>query len=234
MGRRKARSSPGPVKKGWRLERWQALLAAAIAAIATLGVALITTFGGASSGGPSPEGPSSGASVSLGSAAALAPAAAQSAQAAIAITSFSSVPWPPPPGEDYSFRGIISNPSSLDANYWNTDGPGVHAQVYVVECRPRGADSATNGSNCLQSPPANISKNGSWYVKNWHIRNPANNAEWAAMITETSTANVNGIPPPPPPSTTPADFKVFAYYLLKQAEANNSSLSIDAFSKPVS
>jgi hypothetical protein len=238
VGGRKRRSAPGPAKKGWRPERWQTFLAAAVAAIATLGVPLITTFGGSSTGGSGSNASVSGgdpvaaAPASEGSAAAVAPAAAQSSQLTIAITSFTSVSWPPPPGEDYSFRGVISNLSSL-GGVPLTGGLATHFEVYVIACGPAGNESDTNGSNCLESPAGHLSDNGAWYVNNWHIRDPLKNAQWAAMITETSTGNVRGcIPsPPPPPTSTPADFKAFAYNLVKQAQC---SFGIDAFSKPVS
>lgn len=227
------------MKKGWRPERWQTFLAAAVAAIATLGVALITTFGGSSSGGSTSDVPVSGgepvavARASAGSAAAVAPAAAQSSQLAIAITSFTSVSWPPPPGEDYSFRGVISNLAALDGNPLSTTGPGTYFEVYVVECGPAGNESDTNGSNCLQSPAGHLSENGAWYINNWHIRDPLTNAQWAAMITEGSTGNVIGCSPspPPPPASTPPGYKSFAYNLVKQAQC---SFDIDAFSKIVS
>jgi hypothetical protein len=239
VGRRKRRSAPSPAKKGWRPERWQTFLAAVVAAIATLSVALITTFGGSSSGGsPSDVSVSNGKAVaavpaSAGSAVAVAPAAAQSSQLTISITSFTSVSWPPPPGENYSFRGFISNLSALGGAALSTGGPGTYFEVYVVECAPVGNESDTNGSNCLQSPAGHLSENGAWYVNNWHIRDPFINAKWAAMITEGSTGNVVGCfpSPPSPPASTPPNYEAFAYNLVKQAQC---SFGIDAFSKPVS
>lgn len=145
-----------------KLHRWQTLLAAIIAAIATIVVALITAHGRPTSGGPSRP-----------------PARLWPT---VSIASFSETPLPPPPGESISFYGTVDY-------YGITGGDG--AKIYVIVRRVSVTSSSVGTRPWLVSPPAHVVDGGKWSVK-WDLSNPPANAQWTAVLMINDLATLHG------------------------------------------
>jgi len=143
--------------KSRRLERWQVLLAAAVAAVASVVVALLGHWDG---GGPSPT-PS--ASSSESPSASPSPSGSKS-QTVVAITSWSERPLPPPPGKRYVFAGIARNL------------PSGQSLIFVIAAEPNMASG-----RWLVSPYTAPFKDGRWTVQ-WDLPNPPAQARWMAVV----------------------------------------------------
>jgi hypothetical protein len=199
-----------PVKTKWKLERWQAVLAAVIAAVASVGVAVITTFGTSSTPVTATSPPTESDSPALASSS---PASGdfsqrKSSQVSAVITLFSMNPYSPPPGESYAFYGTVTNLPS-GKNLLDLSGS---VSVYVLECEPPGKDPDTNGSDCLTSPPANLSENDMWNIDGWRIKDPFKDARWSVMVTQAFAGGLLEVFPLPRASVPPELQKFVTIY----------------------
>jgi hypothetical protein len=142
-------------RKRWRrLERWQVLLASAVAAIASVVVALISVApsgspGKADTGVPQVNLPPT---VRTGSSTAI-------PSMHIAITGLLEQSHPPPPGRLYVWTGTVR-------------GLLAGVSIYVIDKRP--------GGGWLVSPTAVISRKGVWTVR-WVLPIPPASARWIAV-----------------------------------------------------
>jgi hypothetical protein len=178
-----------PKSKRWRrLERWQVLLAAVVAAVASIIVALVNLPSGQSAGSPHPTPSLMESSSSSGN------------LPVIAITGLSEQPSSPPPSRRYTWDGTERNLPS-------------DAAVFVIgklSTTAAAAPQASTGSQpWLVSPQALISKNGTWTVT-WIIPNPPSAVTWSAVAqipSEGPFPTVSQCPSSPPcpplPSSTP-------------------------------
>lgn len=121
-------------RKRWgRLERWQVLLAAVIAAVASIIVALVSLL---------PHGGSTGTS-----------------SVSLAITGLSEQSSPPPPGRLYMWSGTIRDLPSDASIFVIAKSPGVQAGATVVSGESPGtAPSGESSEPWLVSPQAIILK----------------------------------------------------------------------------
>jgi hypothetical protein len=127
--------APRSRSRRWRrLERWQVLLAAVVAAVASIVVALISL---------SPGGP---AQVSV--------TTTSPASPSLAITSELEQSHPPPPGRLYMWSGTVRNIPTAASIFVIDKLAGAHATV------TEGKDAPP----WLVSPQASIAKNGTWTV----------------------------------------------------------------------
>ncbi|TCO28089.1 hypothetical protein EV652_10671 [Kribbella steppae] len=170
-----------PRRNGKRFERGQPLVIAGIAAIATIGAALIGLVGGDGHSGDksttATPSSTSFASTSLPTSS-MPPTNSSSEQSggpSIAITSWSERPIPPPPGRRYRFTGTAQ-------------GPLFSGSAIFVVARPNpqtGAESATRTARAvgkwLVSPEARVEQDGRWTVE-WDLPNPPAEAEWIAVV----------------------------------------------------
>jgi hypothetical protein len=148
-----------PRGKRWRrLERWQVLLAAVVAAVASIIVTLVSLPNGQPNVPPPPT-PSPSESSS------------SSNPLVVAITGLSEQPSAPPPSRRYRWNDIERNL------------PG-DALVFVIgklSSATAAVSQASTGSQpWLVSPQALISKNGTWTVT-WIIPNPPSVVTWSAV-----------------------------------------------------
>jgi hypothetical protein len=164
-----------PKSKRWRrLERSQVLLAAVVAAVASIIVALVTQSGG-QRGAPAPApAPSPNPVVTT-------------ATTVIAIMGLSEQPSSAPPGLRCMWNGSAQNLPYA-------------AEVLVID-KPSSTVAATgqgaaSSQSWLVSPQALVSKNGTWTVI-WIIANPQPSAvTWSAVVQITSDTGC------PQPSTS--------------------------------
>jgi hypothetical protein len=152
--------------RGWHLERWQTLLAAGIAAVASIVVAIIgfADDDSESSAEGQPTESSSSTSSPNGS----------GGDPEVAITSWEQSPMPPPPGQRYVFKGFARNLSEEGSSY-----------IFVVARRPSSQpdeESPLLGDDeWLVSPMAVAGDDGRWAVE-WGLPNPPAAAEWIAVV----------------------------------------------------
>ena len=186
MARRRGSGRPRPQGNGRprsqgkrRFQAWQGLLAAGIAAVATIAAAAITTFGTSSGSGN----PSATVAGSAG-------IAANPAPESVAITSFTDAPHNPPPAREYSFRGTVGN--------WQ----GALGEIFVVVLRPGIAEASDVYPDWLVSPPAKILSERTWIIDDWIIKSPPADARWEAIIVRAPT-NLKGGTFPVTSSTSP-------------------------------
>lgn len=143
--------------------RWQVAIAAAIAAVATVGAALITTLIGGGDGEPS-AGREPGVSTS----------ATNTIQPTVTFTSWSEKPTDPP-GREYEFEGRVSD---LPANYT------VHVIIEIPTYGPSPLDSSPQepvGSEWLVSPAADVLRDGHWKLT-WAIAHPPAGGKWVVVV----------------------------------------------------
>lgn len=167
-----ARSKTG---RNRRLERWQVLLAALVAGVATIVVAFIAR-------------PPSGAPVTPSSGGSATPSSGGPVR--VAITGLSERSYPPPPGRLYEWKGTVQ--------------PLVpYASVFVIAKRPVAQAAATEGQGSqpwLVSPKAVILSNGTWTIT-WVIRKPPSAVQWTAVVwiqyPQAESPCANCTPPPP-------------------------------------
>jgi hypothetical protein len=156
---------PRSRSKRWRrLERWQVLLAAIIAAIASIVVAFVSLLPG---GGPAPGDGSAPVSST----------AITPAPVSLAITSEFEQSHPPPPGRLYMWSGTVRH---LPAD----------ASIFVIARLPGGQVAVAEGNGSqpwLVSPQATISENGTWTVT-WVIPKPPSTVQWIAVVQVPSVA----------------------------------------------
>lgn len=151
--------------RGWRrLERWQVLLAAAIAAVASIIVALIGVPHGGSTGvSTTPP------SVSPGVSAATPSGSGSLPKISVVITSLSEQSVPPPPGRLYVWSGTVLNQPT-------------GSSIYIIAKRPGAPQTPSQSSPAwLVSPPASVLKNGTWTLM-WVIPKPPSAVQWIAVI----------------------------------------------------
>lgn len=145
-----------------RLERWQVLLAAIVAGLATLVTALVSLLGG----GPR------GVTAQPPLAAASSPSAGTEApRVSVAITGLHEQPFPPPPGRSYTWSGTVRNEPR------NSSILVIAKRLGVQATGPAGKGS----QSWLVSPGATISKAGSWTVT-WVIPKPPSAVQWIAVV----------------------------------------------------
>ncbi len=188
MARRRGSGRPRPQGTGRprsqgkrRFQAWQGLLAAGIAAVATIAAAAITTFGTSSGSGN----PSATVAGSSGIAANHAPGstATSTAPESVAITSFTDAPHNPPPAREYSFGGTVGN--------WQ----GALGEIFVVVLRPGIAEASDVYPDWLVSPPAKILSERTWIIDDWIIKSPPADARWEAIIVRAPTNLFGGTIP---------------------------------------
>jgi hypothetical protein len=140
-----------------RLERWQALLAAAVTAVASVVVALL---GLGDDTGPSPR-PSASSSGSPSPGPSL---SGSGPPTVVAIISWSERPLPPPPGKRYEFTGIARNL------------PAGQSFIYVIA-----AEGSRAPGRWLASPPFVPTEDGRWAIQ-WDLPDPPAQARWMAVV----------------------------------------------------
>lgn len=246
----------------WKPKRWQVALAAIVAAAASLGGILIATLSSRESPSSPVSSPSSESSTELIVNPSSTPSSGSSLNAVLGsppgsvmidMTSSTSEAANPPPGESYSFRGVIKNLPAINSQgrFVGGLGPsgGSQASVFVVECELQPGRSGVNGYTCLKSPAGHITQGRGWFVQNWRIQAALKDPLWSAMVVESGGAldlspDKSASPSPNgsvhsglggsfiviPPST-PLAFVDFALNLLM---SSRGSVAIDAFSRAVS
>lgn len=197
--RRKRGSTRPTAKRRWKPESWQ-VIAAAVTAVGGIFAALITTFGtsGPNSSAADPK-PSGSANFAQGTISTSMPATAP--PVAISITSFTETPLMPPPGEDFSFSGVVQNfppPYPTRQPGCTPDPVFPAAQIYVIARLPfKSINSGDNSQHWLVSPAARVINDRIWVVDNWKVSNPPTHAQWEAVVIGPycEIQNVNNAPP---------------------------------------
>lgn len=189
-GKRGSRQRPqvkagtkSPQAKGG-IKSWQAIVAALVAAVASIGVALITTFGTQPSSDET--GSQTAAVAAHNSPKQLSEAMPRSTVApAIAIVTFSVARLrPPPPRDLYSFQGTVAGIPASEFEY---------SKIFVIAQDP-------DGAGWIVSPPAQVSANGTWTVNNWTLDNPPVSAQWEAVVVVSDVPVTGVLKPSPLPS----------------------------------
>jgi hypothetical protein len=154
-----------------RLQAWQGVVIASIAAAATVVAAWITAHDASPSASPNQNPTPSVQPTPARTSAAPQPDAAQGdSQFEAVITSFALAPSHSPSGEVYVFRGTVA-PYRLDGG-----------RIFVIARRPaEPTASGASGSPWLVSPAARILGSGRWVVK-WRLANPIPSATWTAVV----------------------------------------------------
>jgi len=184
-------AKPRKLERWHKLELWQkaggaTIVVALIGGIVSITVALINANSAHTPPTPTVVTPTSEASPTS-------PTPLTSSKpptASIAVTSWSQSPSPPPPGESYTFSGIIQNWAAVS---------DLGAQVFVI-ARPGGLALPQASSRAWTvSPPALISASGRWIVR-WRLDHPPPNAQWTPIlvIPPSPEERVYGPTEPPP------------------------------------
>jgi hypothetical protein len=143
------------------LERWQALLAAAVAAVASIVVALVGLL---HDGGSSPHSQPTTVGPQPTSLSPQPTSLSPQPTTVVAITSWSEQTLPPPPGRRYVFEGVARNL------------PSGRSLIFVVA-----AENDVASGQWLVSPFTALSEDGRWKIQ-WDLPNPPAQARWMAVV----------------------------------------------------
>jgi hypothetical protein len=164
---RKQARRRGSGSGGWPLERWQTLLAALVAAVASIIVAFVSVQQNSS---PSPDPTTLPVPISSILPSSTIPKKLASGPI-IGIRSWTERPTPPPPGKRYTFKGIVNNK------------PDRAFIVVLAQQQPSPSAGATHSPRWLISPLATVADDGTWTVV-WHLPRPPADVRWTAVVLD--------------------------------------------------